>query len=128
MLFYNSLYKIISSEKNDAGFNMKLEINHSHPIFKGHFPGSPVLPGVVMLHIIRECVETTFDDGSIFDFKEIKQCKFPMPIAMEEDRTVLLNFSVQQIDDMHFNLSATMKDESAIFAILKSILLKTNNE
>ena len=34
-----------------------LEINPLHKIFKGHFPGQPVVPGVCMLQMGREILE-----------------------------------------------------------------------
>lgn len=32
-------------------------LNAGHPIFKGHFPGHPVLPGVCMLEMITEITD-----------------------------------------------------------------------
>ncbi|PWT73250.1 MAG: 3-hydroxyacyl-ACP dehydratase [Bacteroidetes bacterium] len=34
-----------------------LRINPGHPIFEGHFPGQPVVPGVCMIEIIKELIE-----------------------------------------------------------------------
>jgi 3-hydroxyacyl-[acyl-carrier-protein] dehydratase len=31
-----------------------VELNQEHAIFKGHFPGQPVLPGVCMMQMITE--------------------------------------------------------------------------
>ena len=35
----------------------KITINKDHIIFKGHFPGNPVMPGVCMIQIIKEITE-----------------------------------------------------------------------
>lgn len=32
-------------------------LHPEHSIFAGHFPGQPVVPGVCMLQIIKECLE-----------------------------------------------------------------------
>lgn len=34
-----------------------IALNPEHRIFEGHFPGQPVVPGVCMLQIIKECLE-----------------------------------------------------------------------
>ena len=35
-----------------------IRLNPLHPIFEGHFPGRPVLPGVYMIQMVKEVVET----------------------------------------------------------------------
>ena len=53
-----NFYKILSSEQQDAtSFKSLLLINKEHEIFKGHFPGLPVLPGVCMMQMIKELLE-----------------------------------------------------------------------
>ena len=34
-----------------------IALNAAHPIFKGHFPDQPVLPGVCMMQMVKEIVE-----------------------------------------------------------------------
>ena len=32
-------------------------VNENHEVFKGHFPGNPIMPGVCMMQIIKEISE-----------------------------------------------------------------------
>lgn len=41
----------------DYKYVAHIMINNNHDIFKGHFPGNPVMPGVCMLQIIKEITE-----------------------------------------------------------------------
>ena len=34
-----------------------ISINEEHEVFKGHFPGNPIMPGVCMMQIIKELTE-----------------------------------------------------------------------
>jgi len=34
-----------------------LELNAAHAIFRGHFPGQPVVPGVCMMQMTKEIIE-----------------------------------------------------------------------
>ena len=42
---------------NEDLVTANITINKHHEIFKGHFPGNPVTPGVCMMQIIKEITE-----------------------------------------------------------------------
>ena len=51
-------YTLQSYEKAENGsFTANILLNKDHDIFKGHFPGNPVTPGVCMMQIIKELTE-----------------------------------------------------------------------
>ncbi|MCI9846169.1 3-hydroxyacyl-ACP dehydratase [Flavobacterium pectinovorum] len=51
-------YKILSEEKiSDSKYTITILINEKHEVFKGHFPGNPIMPGVCMIQIIKELTE-----------------------------------------------------------------------
>ena len=57
-MFRDSFYKVNSSVKEGLGsFTSTITIDKAHPIFKGHFPAVPVVPGVVMMQTVKELVE-----------------------------------------------------------------------
>jgi len=39
---------------SEGKYNVVVHLNNQHDIFKGHFPGNPVTPGVCMMQIIKE--------------------------------------------------------------------------
>ncbi len=56
-MLIEGLYKITAIETTDGGILAKVHLNKDHAIFKGHFPGNPVMPGVCMIQIIKELTE-----------------------------------------------------------------------
>lgn len=51
-------YTLESYEKGENGsFTAYIHLNKNHDIFKGHFPGNPVTPGVCMMQIVKELTE-----------------------------------------------------------------------
>lgn len=45
------------NKKDDTNFDVIIFINENHEVFKGHFPGNPIMPGVCMMQIIKELIE-----------------------------------------------------------------------
>ncbi|GHC42364.1 3-hydroxyacyl-ACP dehydratase [Ulvibacter litoralis] len=56
-MLLEGLYIITSFEQQDAEVTAMIELHKEHDIFKGHFPGNPVMPGVCMLQMIKELTE-----------------------------------------------------------------------
>lgn len=56
-MLIEGLYKVVSTENTASGILAKIHLNKDHAIFKGHFPGNPVMPGVCMIQIIKELTE-----------------------------------------------------------------------
>ena len=52
--FY-TIQEIAPSDKENI--KVSIELNKNHEIYKGHFPGNPVVPGVCLTQLIKELVE-----------------------------------------------------------------------
>jgi 3-hydroxyacyl-[acyl-carrier-protein] dehydratase len=53
-LLLNNLYTIQTLTESDNQIQVIVNLRPDHAIFKGHFPGQPVLPGVCMMEMISE--------------------------------------------------------------------------
>lgn len=56
-MLIEELYSVENFVKDDSAVNATIKIYKEHDIFKGHFPGNPVMPGVCMIQIIKELTE-----------------------------------------------------------------------
>lgn len=52
---------MIALEQSKEGVKATVRLNKDHDIFKGHFPGNPIMPGVCMIQIIKELTEEVVD-------------------------------------------------------------------
>lgn len=60
-----------------------IRIDGGHPALPGHFPGRPVVPGVVVLDRLVQAAETEL--GRMLDVVGIPQVKFLAPLLPGED-------------------------------------------
>lgn len=56
-MLLNSLFFTEQLAEGDFSIEAVVRIDRNHPIFEGHFPGKPVVPGVCMLQLIKELLE-----------------------------------------------------------------------
>lgn len=63
----------------------------NNPVFTGHFPGHPILPGVFQLEIARMAAEKIL--ASALTLREIRKAKFQRPILPNETVRVELKLA-----------------------------------
>lgn len=62
MSILGNFYRITSAEQTAPNKMVAhIRLNAGHPIFRGHFPGNPVTPGVCMLQIVKDIAEIIFE-------------------------------------------------------------------
>jgi 3-hydroxyacyl-[acyl-carrier-protein] dehydratase len=91
-------YKVLSEEKTgDAKYNIRILVNARHEVFKGHFPGNPIMPGVCMIQIIKELTESI--TKSTLMIQTLSNVKFMALINPETNPELLLELDVTTTED-----------------------------
>ena len=75
--------------EGQSGFNIVL--NPDHLIYKAHFPGQPVTPGVCILQMLQELLSVRCDKPLYI--RKIKNAKFTSMISPVTDSRVSVVFS-----------------------------------
>jgi len=97
------------------------ETNHNHiealadvpaesPWFSGHFPGEPILPGIALIHIVKEAiVQKVLKKGEKFQFHSLKRVRFTRPVR-PGDR-LLVNISADDTgEEIWFHFKVACKE------------------
>ncbi len=66
---------------------MQFSIPPDHPSLPGHFPGRPIVPGVVLLERVIEAIECK--DGALGPLR-LPQVKFIQPLLPDEIANIVL--------------------------------------
>lgn len=76
-----------------------------HPAFAGHFPGTPILPGVVLLDVALQIIAKT--SGIALDLCEISSVKFLSPASPGDE--LLIQHTVSASGTIRFDILAGMR-------------------
>ncbi len=102
--------------KTDVGCIIELSIDASSPVFEGHFPGNPILPGVVMLAIVKEAVKQQV--GFNVQLAAASNLKFLSFINPTTTPHVFLNLELEPTE-AEIKVNASLLFEDAIFFKMK---------
>jgi 3-hydroxyacyl-[acyl-carrier-protein] dehydratase len=118
-LLLNDLYTIKEKQEiaGEGKTNVKIEINSGHPIFAGHFPGNPLLPGVCTVQIIKElatyCLQKELD---LVKAGNIKFLSFINPIV---NPVIWVSLQLKETETGQYNCQASVHHEATVFCSFK---------
>ena len=113
MLQQNNFYMIKSfSTTEKKNIHAEIELNASHNIFKGHFPGSPVLPGVCLIQISKEILENAL--GVKTALVQSSQSKFLAVVNPTVDIVLKIALETKEQDGL-ISLNSTISGGEKIF-------------
>ncbi len=87
-------------------FRTEIKLNSKHPIFKGHFPGLPVVPGVCMMAIVKEILQKGV--GKKLMLEKADNIKFMALINPNEHPSVEVEIKYSQNDDGTYSTDAVI--------------------
>ncbi|HUH47333.1 MAG TPA: hypothetical protein VLZ54_09285 [Arenibacter sp.] len=97
-MLIKGLYNTETFTRTDAGLTARIRLDPKHGIFKGHFPGKPVMPGVCMIQIIKELTERALEKELFLSIAS--NVKFMAIIDPETDPELVLELAISGEDDL----------------------------
>lgn len=112
----NDLFSIEEITHENGVIKAILEINSGSDIFKGHFPGHPVVPGACMLQITKEVLGSVLQNP--LRLKKADQLKFMTMIdpantprveldiiyKYQDDGSIIANAKLSNVETVYFKL------------------------
>ena len=68
-----------SEDVPQGSIGLRVQVAADNPYFRGHFPGKPVLPGIVQLMMVERLLKTALGDGC--QAVEFRRVRFSAPIG-----------------------------------------------
>ena len=121
----DNFFTILSFACVENSCTYRVALNGSHPIFKAHFAGNPIMPGACILQMIKE-LASDYLDKELF-ICSVKNMKFLNVIDPFETSEISVQIGSIQQEDENISLTAVLQDEDKVFSKSKLLLKLITN-
>jgi 3-hydroxyacyl-[acyl-carrier-protein] dehydratase len=118
----------IPVENNTAGITERrhsftIELNPDHDVYAGHFPGSPVVPGVCQIQVIRELIGQILQGNVILEYAD--NIKFLSLIVPGECGKLVFDISYKETGPGRISANVTIHSSNTLFLKFKGIFSRS---
>jgi len=119
-MLIKGFYKIQKIRSHDSRISASIRLNPDHEVYKGHFPGQPVVPGVIQLQIVKEILEESL--GQELHMGKVSSAKYLKIITPEKSGKLQITIDYQKTDEDAYKVNAIIGSGETIFTKVKMIL------
>lgn len=117
MLLHN-YYTILQQSQESDAYLFEVSLNADCSVYKGHFPGEPVSPGVCNIQMLKECLETILGHTVLLD--TIQQCRFTTLITPVAYPVLEIRIYILQQEEGRVKFKATIGKGEEVYLELKA--------
>lgn len=121
MLLENKYYRILNMKANGMSAVFHIAILPDCDVYRGHFPGKPVCPGVCNIETIKEC--TMLLTGKRLQISTIKQCRLTAIASPAICPEVDVRINILPTDK-GFSVTATITDAERVYVEYKGDMIE----
>ena len=119
MKLRDSLYTIVSESKGEGSHYFNIKLDPEHFIYKAHFPGEPITPGVCIMQIAKELLEEAVSEDLVLSC--VKNIKFLRIISPNEVTDVCYSLAKISREDDQIKVQVTVTAGEDAYAKLSLI-------
>ena len=123
MKLLDSLYSIVYENVTDAGHDYTIKLDPEHFIYKAHFPGEPITPGVCIMQIAQELLE--LHTGLQLEVQCVRNVKFLRIIVPTETPVMTYRLQKVTVDGDEAKVMVSVIEGSETYAKLSLACRKT---
>jgi 3-hydroxyacyl-[acyl-carrier-protein] dehydratase len=111
-MLIGDLYTLKDFAHGDRVVTTTLLLNPAHPIFAGHYPGQPILPGACILQVVKEILSSAIEGGVMLVIAN--NLKFLLMIDPVSMSALELKLTYQEVDEQFLKVTASLHFEEKI--------------
>ncbi len=114
-MLIKAFYTIQDFEVDDNRVEATVLLTVNHDVYKGHFPGHPVVPGVIQIQMLRELSEKAVDRKLFID--EVTSAKY-LNMIVPGDKPLFIEINIKPTEDA-YSINGIIKNSERIFSKVK---------
>ncbi len=119
-MLQGNFFTINSIHHDENSVKASLELNPAHKIFEGHFPQTPVVPGVCMMQMTKEVLEDVIKKET--KLMSAAHIKFLTVINPQETKTIQLDLKYAPRENKKIEIVASLFNEGVVYFKFKGLL------
>ncbi len=125
MMLKDNLYNIVAKHSLDEhNVAYELRLNADCEIYKAHFPGEPITPGVCLVQIVQELFADYVCKSA--NIKCVKNVKFVNVISPIESSAIHVSIKCSESDNLGYNVQSVIKNSTDDVCAKISIICQTH--
>ena len=119
MKLQDNLYTILSQQEEEGLATFQLRIRPEWPIYKAHFPGHPITPGVCIVQMVQELLQRALNRD--VTLRKAKNIKYLAIISPEEVSELTVSFTkLEEQPDGSLKVQAQVAGSETIYTKLSA--------
>jgi 3-hydroxyacyl-[acyl-carrier-protein] dehydratase len=119
VLLLNHFYKIDTLQKENNSISATITFDTGHPIFEGHFPDRPIVPGVCQTQMLTEVIDQALSLN--LSLKSAASIKFLSVVDPTKNPSLNLIISFVKTQEDSYSVTAQYKWDDTIFFKFKGV-------
>jgi 3-hydroxyacyl-[acyl-carrier-protein] dehydratase len=116
-------YSIVSKEQNENESQYIVQLNPLHPLYKGHFPDQPVVPGIMQIELISDIVSKELE--TVCHLKKVSNVKYLIMIIPSEE-TIQIDIKIKPMEDGTIKVNSVLKNEATIYTKFSGVFSRNS--
>lgn len=119
MVLQDNLFSIMSQAQENGQPAFQVQIHKEWPIYKAHFPGHPITPGVCIVQMIQELLQAYL--GREVSLRKAKTVKYTAIISPDEVSELSVSFpKIEEQEDGSLKVQAQVAGGETIYTKLSA--------
>lgn len=114
MILQDNLFTIVSQQQEEGNAAFQVRLNPEWPIYKAHFPGHPITPGVCIVQMLQELLQILVHRELCL--RQAKNVKYVAIVSPEEVTDLTVTFSkIEEQPDNSLKVQAQVANGETLY-------------